>query len=101
MVKIRNFQALFDNFVPKNNNESSNAMMLGSNDPQSSSNDPVPEHGFDSMSKQSSELKDMYTQQNQSLEYNFKQKNTLSSVAQDSHKYSNHPNLDMLSRYRQ
>ena len=98
MVKIRNFQALFDNFVPRN--ENSNAIMVGSNDPQSSSNDPVPEHGFDSLSKQSSELKDMYTQQNNSMEYHFKQKNTMSSVAQDSFKYSNHPNLDMLSRYR-
>ena len=36
-------------------------MMAGSNDPQSSSNDPVPEHGFDSLSKQSSEIKDIYT----------------------------------------
>lgn len=61
MVKIRNFQALFDNFVPRNN-ESSNAVMAGSNDPQSSSNDPIPEHGFDSLSKQSSDIKDMYTQ---------------------------------------
>jgi hypothetical protein len=64
MVKIRNFQALFENFIPRGNNESSNAMMAGSNDPQSSSNDPVPEHGFDSLSKQSSEIKDIYTLQN-------------------------------------
>lgn len=54
MVKIRNFQALFDNFIPRNN-ESSNAIMAESNEPQSSSNDPIPEHGFDSLSKQSSE----------------------------------------------
>jgi hypothetical protein len=48
--------------------------MEGSIDPQSSSNDPVPEMGFDSLSKQSSKIEDPtphYSVENPSREYHF------------------------------